>query len=79
MQKLSKQDLHDIVLGAAVVGTGGGGSLEEGLEIIDEALEDGFEFNLASPEEIPENGLLGTSYGLGAVCPSDTGDIEKSG
>ena len=79
MQKLSKQDLHDIVLGAAVVGTGGGGSLEEGLEIIDEALEEGFEFNLASPEEIPEDGLLGTSYGLGAVSPADTGDIEKSG
>ncbi|RKX94844.1 MAG: DUF917 domain-containing protein [Spirochaetes bacterium] len=79
MRKLNRQDLHDIVLGAAVLGTGGGGSLEEGLKIIDEALDDGFKFNLACPEEIPEDGYLGTSYGLGAVSPMDTGDFDKSG
>ena len=78
MRKLSRQDLHDIVLGAAVIGTGGGGSLKEGLEIIDESLDEGFDFNLAEPGEIPPDALLGTSYGLGSVSPPETDNPKKN-
>ena len=35
MKRLTKQDIHDILLGAAIVGTGGGGSLDEGIKLVD--------------------------------------------
>ena len=34
MKKLSKQDIIDILYGCTVLGTGGGGSLEKGLAML---------------------------------------------
>lgn len=69
MQKLTKQDLHDILLGAAIVGTGGGGSLVSGLQVVNKALDDGLDFYLASPEEVKDDAMLGTPYGCGSISP----------
>ena len=38
MRNLNREDLVNILYGAAILGTGGGGSLTEGIEMIDEAL-----------------------------------------
>ena len=46
MRILNKQELYDIVYGAAIYGTGGGGSLAAGLALIDDALTDGKTFQL---------------------------------
>ncbi len=67
MKKLSKQDLHDILLGAAIVGTGGGGSLTEGIKLVDEAFDEGFEFTLAEIDEIPDDALIGSPYTCGSI------------
>lgn len=67
MKILSKQDLHDILLGAAIVGTGGGGSLTEGLKLVDEAYDEGFEFKLAEIDEIPDDALIGSPYTCGSI------------
>lgn len=67
MKKLTKQDLHDILLGAAIVGTGGGGSLTNGLKLVDKAYEDGFEFTLAEIDEIPDDALIGSPYTCGSI------------
>lgn len=77
MKKLSKQDLHDILLGAAIVGTGGGGCLLKGREVIEGALADGLDFWLASPEEVEEDALLGTPYGCGSISPFTKEQQEK--
>lgn len=69
MKKLNRQDLHDILLGAAIVGTGGGGSLTEGIKLVDKALEEGHEFLLAEIDEIPDDALIGTPYGCGSIGP----------
>jgi DUF917 family protein len=69
MRKLNRQDLHDILLGATIVGTGGGGSLTEGIRLVDEALDQGHEFLLASIDEIPDDALIGTPYGCGSIGP----------
>ena len=53
MKKLTREDLTDILYGCAVLGTGGGGSLDEGLAMIDEALAAGREFTLTSPRWTP--------------------------
>lgn len=67
MKKLNQQDLHDILLGAAIVGTGGGGSLTEGLELVDKAYDEGFEFTLAEIDEIPDDALIGSPYTCGSI------------
>mgnify|MGYP000083201926 CR=1 FL=1 len=41
MRTLNREDLVNILYGAAILGTGGGGSLEEGIAMIDEALAAG--------------------------------------
>ena len=38
MRTLNHENLLDILYGCAILGTGGGGSLDEGIEMIDEAL-----------------------------------------
>jgi DUF917 family protein len=67
MKKLSRQDLHDILLGAAIVGTGGGGSLIEGIKLVDEAFDEGFDFNLAEIDDIPDDALIGSPYMCGSI------------
>ena len=41
MRILNREDLMNILLGCTILGTGGGGSLEEGIAQIDEALDAG--------------------------------------
>lgn len=69
MRELNRQDLHDLLLGAAIVGTGGGGSLEKGLALIDKAVDDGLIFKMAEINEIPDQALIGTPYGCGSISP----------
>ena len=77
MKVLTKQDVHDILLGAAILGTGGGGSLEEGLEIVDKAFAEGFEFKLADLDDLNGDDLVGTPYSCGTVSPlSEAQQIE---
>lgn len=77
MKELNRQDLHDILLGAAILGTGGGGSLDEGIKLIDKAFDEGFKFNLANLDEIPDNALVGTPYGCGSISPLTPTQIEE--
>ena len=44
-------------------GTGGGGSLEEGLKLIDKALQAGKEFVLADLNEVPDDAMVGIPTG----------------
>ena len=41
MKELTRQDLSDIQYGAAILGAGGGGDLDEGFRLIDIALAAG--------------------------------------
>jgi hypothetical protein len=75
MKKLSRQDLQDILLGCTILGTGGGGSLEKGLLLVDKAFDAGREFVLADLDEIPDDALVGTPYMCGSVSP-DTPKVE---
>ncbi len=69
MRKLTKQDIEDILHGCTILGTGGGGDLEEGYEYVDEALEQGKEFILVDVDEVPDDALICTPYLLGSVSP----------
>ncbi|WP_424988365.1 DUF917 domain-containing protein [Microbulbifer sp. S227A] len=67
MQTLTRQDLEDILYGAAILGTGGGGEISEGLAMIDDALARGKQFNMVSLDEAPQDALVCTPYMLGAI------------
>ena len=53
MKKLNLQDLHDIMMGCAILGTGGGGSLVEGTTVVEKQWNAGKEFKLLDFSEIP--------------------------
>ena len=77
MKKLTREDLTDILYGCAVLGTGGGGSLDEGLAMIDEALAAGREFTLADFSEMDPEAIVGTPYACGAISPLTEEEIRK--
>lgn len=67
MKTLTRQNLEDILHGAAILGTGGGGELKEGLSLIDDALSKGKEFKMVTLDEAPQDALVCTPYILGAI------------
>ncbi len=69
MRILNREDLMNILFGCTILGTGGGGSLEEGIRIIDEALAAGKTFRLVSFDELDPEAVIGTPYACGAISP----------
>ncbi|MBC7094459.1 DUF917 domain-containing protein [Thermococcus sp.] len=67
MKVLNEIELRDIIEGCTVLGTGGGGSPEEGWEMIEKALKKGKEFKLAKLEEIHPDGIVPMPYFVGSV------------
>ena len=72
MQTLTRQNLEDILLGTVILGAGGGGDIDEGRAMIDEALAAGKTFDLVSMDEVPDDALICTPYLLGAITPLST-------
>jgi DUF917 family protein len=77
MKTLTRQELLDILYGATVLGTGGGGSLEEGIKRIEDALAQGKEFRLVDVDELDPEDLIATPYGCGAISPDTPEELAK--
>ena len=77
MRSLSRENLVDILYGAAILVTGGGGSLEGGIGKIDIALSKGKEFNLVSFDELSPDDMIGTPYSCGAISPITEEERKK--
>lgn len=77
MRTLTRENLLDILYGCTILGTGGGGSLEEGIEMIDEALAAGKEFKLVTFDEMDSQDIIGTPYACGAISPLTEEEIQK--
>lgn len=75
MKTLTRQDLYDILYGCTILGTGGGGSLEKGLALIEDALAKGKQFRLVDFSEVPDEAWIATPYMCGSVSPS-TPELE---
>lgn len=67
----------DLLAGATIFGTGGGGDLSEGIDLIDDALAQGKTFDLVALEDVPDDALICTPYMLGAI--SDLPADEEAG
>lgn len=77
MRTLTRENLLDILYGCAILGTGGGGSLEEGIKMIDEALNAGKTFRLASFDDLAPGDVIGTPYACGAISPLTEEELRK--
>ncbi len=75
MKLLTRQDLLDILYGCTILGTGGGGSLEKGLALIEDALNKGKQFRLVDFSEVPGDAWIATPYMCGSISPS-TPELE---
>lgn len=71
MKELTREEIGDILYGCAIMGTGGGGKVEEGLRLIDRALASGGKFVLADLGELAEEDLLVSPYYCGSVSPGE--------
>ncbi|KPU42543.1 hypothetical protein OXPF_43280 [Oxobacter pfennigii] len=77
MIKLARKDLYDILYGCTILGTGGGGSLEKGLQSVYSAFDSGKEFILVDFDELDDNDLVATPYSCGAISPESREEREK--
>lgn len=77
MRNLSRIDILNILYGCTILGTGGGGTMSEGMEMIDEALNAGKRFRLASFNEVDDDIYIGTPYCCGAISPLTEEEIKK--
>jgi DUF917 family protein len=77
MKNLNRQELLDILYGATILGTGGGGSLTAGIAKIDDALAQGKEFKLVSFDELSPDDYMCTPYSCGAISPISEEERKK--
>lgn len=77
MRILDREDMMNILLGCTILGTGGGGSLDEGIRIIDEALAAKKSFRLVSFDELDPEAIIATPYACGAISPLTEEEKKK--
>lgn len=73
MKTLTKQEVFDMIYGCTILGTGGGGSLLRGLEMLEKDFAEGKELNMISLDELPDDGMIATPYGCGAPIKEGEG------
>ena len=69
MKILNEKDVKHLVLGAAVLGTGGGGDPKKGLDTLLNDLRQGRKFKIASLAEIADDDLIVCPYFCGSIAP----------
>ncbi|MCD6428933.1 MAG: DUF917 domain-containing protein [Desulfurococcales archaeon] len=66
----TQEDAENLVLGATVLGTGGGGSPSEGLKLLSEVLNMGKEIKVVDLSELPEDSIIVSPYYIGTIAPT---------
>jgi len=66
----SREDVENLVLGATVLGTGGGGDPNEGLQLLLSILNAGKVIEVMDVSELGSNDLVAVPYYVGTVAPS---------
>lgn len=74
MRILDKQDMIDLLYGCTVLGTGGGGGLQEALVMMEPHFKADKKVRLLSLDELPDDEYIATPYGCGAPLPE--GGVE---
>jgi DUF917 family protein len=76
------QDGEDLIHGCLFMGTGGGGSVRWGMNMLKSALEEGLSVEWVDVDDIPDEALTVTPYGMGSIAPvtqETLDEIERMG
>lgn len=79
LRELTREEICDILYGCTILGTGGGGRLEEGLQMIDRAMGEGRTIRMADLDEFGGDDLLISPYYCGSISPDEAAAGEKAG
>jgi DUF917 family protein len=71
------QDCEDFVQGCLFMGTGGGGGVDWGMSMLKEALNDSLPLEWVDVDEIPDEALTVTSYGMGTIAPTTQETLDE--
>jgi DUF917 family protein len=71
------QDCEDLILGCLFMGTGGGGSAEDGREAFNAALGEGLTIEWVDVDDIPDDAWTVTPYGMGTIAPTSPETLEE--
>lgn len=63
------QECEDFVRGCTVMGTGGGGAPERGMQLFSSALERGSEIAWIDVEDVSDDGWTACPFGMGSIAP----------
>jgi DUF917 family protein len=74
MMTLDRQAITDLCMGATVLGTGGGGSPDLGIALLEATLDAGKPIRLVTPDEVPEDGLVVMPAFVGSIAPGAKDD-----
>ncbi|MDH7484765.1 MAG: DUF917 domain-containing protein [Anaerolineae bacterium] len=78
----NRQDCEDFIRGCLFMGTGGGGGIEWGMEMLTAALDEGLSIEWVDVSEIPDDAWTCTPYGMGSIAPPSAetlAQIERLG
>ena len=70
------QECEDFVRGCTVMGTGGGGAPERGMQLLSNALERGSKPAWIDVEDVSDDGWTACTFGMGSIAPQ-TEEIRK--
>jgi hypothetical protein len=76
MFSLDEDAIENLVIGAAILGTGGGGDPKKGLDLLLGAVRSGLNLNVVSLDELPEDSYIVCPFHLGTVAPSTEGKVS---
>ena len=77
LKTLSQQEAEDMLYGACIYGTGGGGNLEEGLQIINKLYTSGKRIQLVPLDEAQDEWLIASPYYVGSAAPPKKELMDK--
>jgi len=76
MKELNYQELEDIIYGCTILGTGGGGDLNEGISAVKDALTKDKKFKLLDFDEINNDSYYINPYFCGSISPENEEEKE---
>ncbi len=74
MISLDRREAEDMCVGATVLGTGGGGSTELGIQLLQAAIDAGKTVRLARADEVPEDAIVVMAAFVGSIAPGSKED-----
>lgn len=71
MRSLNLENALDILRGCTVLGTGGGGSLEKGIDKIKRNFDHGKTLSLVPLKDVPDDEIVASPYYVGSISPDE--------